>query len=441
MEKQLELEKRLGSFDRGERRNSLAELHRMLMRGEVAAVPEIPVANLHCHTFFSFNAYGYSPSSIAWEAKKRGLFAAGIIDFDVLDGVDEFLEASSLLGLRCVAGIESRVFIPEWKDVQINSPGEPGICYFMGTGFIVGDPKMRESEPSLRRMHDLAQERNRAVLGRVNEYLGDLKVDWERDVLSLTPSGNPTERHMVEALDRKSCDIFPDPVKRAAFWSEALGKKKEEVLTLFRTPIDFRLFIRARLMKSGGPGYTAPDGSGFPPLQEMVSMTRALGAVPTQGWLDGTRDGEKDPDILVDFMTAAGSDCLSIVPDRNWNIRDEEERRTKVCNLYRIVEAADKRNIPVIAGTEMNKHGQPFVDDFFSEALKPVADVFMRGARIVCGHTLLRRAVGIGLSSPEVEERFRGDLKKRNLFFRELGELVPSHETDGIVKTMWEKSL
>ena len=29
--------------------------------------------NLHCHTFFSFNAFGYSPSGLAWLAKRRGL--------------------------------------------------------------------------------------------------------------------------------------------------------------------------------------------------------------------------------------------------------------------------------------------------------------------------------------------------------------------------------
>ena len=60
-------------------------------------------------------------------------------------------------------------------------------------------------------MHGMAQSRNRDVLGRVNGFLGDLNVDWEKDVLPLTPSGNPTERHMVEALDVKSADLFPDP--------------------------------------------------------------------------------------------------------------------------------------------------------------------------------------------------------------------------------------
>ena len=88
---QLDLEQQLGSFDPSEREYALGKLHEMLNAAQVSAVPELPAVNLHCHTFFSFNAYGYSPSAYAWEAKKRGLYAAGIVDFDVLDGVEEFL--------------------------------------------------------------------------------------------------------------------------------------------------------------------------------------------------------------------------------------------------------------------------------------------------------------------------------------------------------------
>ena len=60
---------------------------------------------------------------------------AGIVDFDVLDGLEEFWQASRLLDLKACVGIESRVFVPEFADRVINSPGEPGISYHMGTGF------------------------------------------------------------------------------------------------------------------------------------------------------------------------------------------------------------------------------------------------------------------------------------------------------------------
>ena len=46
--------------------------------------------NLHFHSFYSYNAEYWSPTRIAWESKKKALYASGIIDFDVLSGLEEF---------------------------------------------------------------------------------------------------------------------------------------------------------------------------------------------------------------------------------------------------------------------------------------------------------------------------------------------------------------
>ena len=56
----------------------------------------------------------------------------------MLDAVDEFLAACDLAGVRGSAGIETRVFIPEFATREINSPGEPGVYYHMGIGFTSG---------------------------------------------------------------------------------------------------------------------------------------------------------------------------------------------------------------------------------------------------------------------------------------------------------------
>ena len=93
------------------------------------------VANMHCHTFFSFNAYGHSPSSLAWLARQRGYKLMGIVDFEVLDGVDEILDAFEVTGVRGSAGIETRTYLPEFAQHEMNSPGEPGVLYHMGIGF------------------------------------------------------------------------------------------------------------------------------------------------------------------------------------------------------------------------------------------------------------------------------------------------------------------
>ena len=98
-----------------------------------------PILNAHAHTFYSFNYKGYSPTTFALEAKRGGLEIGGIVDFDVLDGLNEYWEASRRLDLKACIGLESRVFVPEFSDRVINSPGEPGISYHMGTGFTTTD--------------------------------------------------------------------------------------------------------------------------------------------------------------------------------------------------------------------------------------------------------------------------------------------------------------
>ncbi len=111
-----ELEAQLENFDAAVRAAALLELVRRWQVGELTLPPQRDVANMHCHTFFSYNAYGYSPSGLAWLARKNGYRLMGIVDFDVLDAVDEFLDACDLVGVRGSAGIETRVFVPEFAD-------------------------------------------------------------------------------------------------------------------------------------------------------------------------------------------------------------------------------------------------------------------------------------------------------------------------------------
>ena len=50
--------------------------------------PEGRNLNLHMHSFFSYNAAGASPAHLAYDARRAGLWAAGLCDFDVLDGLE-----------------------------------------------------------------------------------------------------------------------------------------------------------------------------------------------------------------------------------------------------------------------------------------------------------------------------------------------------------------
>ena len=407
------LERQLDSLDAAQRKAALAALCRMVKDGTVTLPKPGTAVNLHAHTFFSYNAYGYSPSKFAWLARKAGLAAAGIVDFDVLDGVEEFLEAGRLLGLKTCASLESRVFVPEFASRVINSPGEPGIAYHMGVGFTSAAPR-----PFLTEMRRAAAQRTRDLLARVNRYMQPVELDYEKDAAAITPRGNATERHLCEAFERKAAQVFPDPAARAAYWKQKLGDAPAPGAKL-------QNLIRSQTMKKGGVGYVQPGEGSFPLMADMNRFVLESGAIPTLTWLDGTSDGEKCIEELFAVAIASGAAALNIIPDRNYTpgIRDQ-----KLQNLHDVVALAERHHFPILAGTEMNSPGNKFVDSFETAELKPLLPVFLRGAHIFYAHSVLQRQSGLGYLSAWAAKTF-GTVPAKNEFFERLGrELQPEKE-------------
>jgi hypothetical protein len=54
-----------------------------------------------------------------------------------------------------------------------------------------------------------ARARNEEMLERLRPVIAPTEVDYEADVLPLTPSGNATERHVLAVLDAKARGMFP----------------------------------------------------------------------------------------------------------------------------------------------------------------------------------------------------------------------------------------
>jgi hypothetical protein len=394
------VEQALDDFDPAVRRRALQEV----LVGEGAWPTPGAAVNLHCHTFYSYNVYGFSPTHFAVLARRHGLAVAGIVDFDVLDGLNEFLEASQLLGLKGVVSLESRVFVPEFADLVVNSPGEPGIAYHMGVGFtrVVQHPFLTE-------MRAIAQRRILGMLTRVNSYMHPVELDYDRDVLPLTPNGNATERHLCVAFERKARCVFPEVTGRTAFWRKKLGASLSEGAEL-------QNLIRTKTLKKGGVGYVQPDTGAFPSMAEMNRFVLDAGAIPTLAWLDGTTQGEKELDRLLAVGMSAGAAAVNIIPDRNYTPGVSD---SKLRNLYRVTEAAVDHHMPVIVGTEMHAPGNKFVDDFKTSELAPLVPVFLRGARIVYAHSILQQA-GFGYLSEWAAGTFTST-KEKNTFFEEIG--------------------
>ncbi|NUM54770.1 MAG: hypothetical protein HUU46_14085 [Candidatus Hydrogenedentes bacterium] len=414
------IELQLNDFDPGVRRQALETLWDRARMGDIELPPMGRAVNLHCHTFFSFNGYGLSPSAVAWKARVNGLAAVGLVDFDVLDGIDEFFSACAMLGLRACAGLETRIYVPEYGAHEINSPGEPGIAYFMGAGFV----SSKLHEPGLLPMlKQTAQSRTRAIVERVNAVLGAVALDYENDVLTLTPNGNPTERHVCIAYDNKSQQRFPDEKIRAEFWSRTLDAPGDKLIGMFQDPPVFQALIRSKVMKAGGAGYVKPEGPDFPVLKDVARFFAGAGAVPTYAWLDGTSSGERDMAAMLDLMQANGVAAVNIIPDRNWNITDPDARAKKVRLLHEFVALAHDRDMPILVGTEINAYGQRLADDFAAAEMQPLAEPAYEAAMIFHGHTVLEREQGMGCVSDWAKARF-ATAKERNSFYRTIGELA-----------------
>ena len=379
--------------------------------------PPTSWVNAHAHTFYSFNYKGYSPSRFALEAKKAGLEMGGIVDFDVLDGLEEFWQASRLLDLKACVGIESRVFVPEFSDRVINSPGEPGISYHMGTGFTTTDIPT-EAQTFLDGMRQTSEQRNRAMVERVNAFLSPLELSYEQDVMPLVPKGNATERHLCLAYARKAASQYPEESALRDFWSDKLGVAPEDLKDVpdGRGMTDL---IRAKTMKQGGAGYVQPDSGSFPKMAEMNEFVLQCGALPTMTWLDGCSAGEEAIEELLEVARSTGVAVFNIIPDRNYTpgIKDQ-----KLLNLQKVVEICKDLNMPLLGGTEMNSPGQKFVDDFDSEELKPMHPYFLDGSRILHAHSTLQRLAGMGYLSSWADDQF-SSVSAKNEFYARFGEI------------------
>ena len=110
---------RLSDFDKKVR---FAELSKTLKQTDFAA-SEIEEVNTHIHTFYSFNIEGLSPLEVLLRCKEHDLKVVGTVDFDVLDAMEEVFEVGDMLKLRTVASLETRAYVEDYKEREINSPG------------------------------------------------------------------------------------------------------------------------------------------------------------------------------------------------------------------------------------------------------------------------------------------------------------------------------
>ncbi len=377
--------------------------------------------NMHMHSRFSFNENGSSPAALAWSCAQVGLDFAGLVDFDVLDGLDEFHAAGRAFDLRVSVGIETRVVLPSHEGIVVNSPGEPGVSYQLGMG-IPSPPTAAEDRACLRDLRESANRRIASLMAACNAVLPRIALDF-REVKALSPLGNVTERHLTLAYARKARRSVGEGPSLEAYWAETLGVDAE-ALRVAEEPEGpvLQARIRGAVLRAVCP---APLDAPYPSIGAFNSFTMRIGGLPTQPWRDGISPGESRTEALLVAARDAGAAVFNVVPSRCFTT-GQSDADPRFGAMRRAIDVALGLGLAVTCGTELNAPGQALFDDISVPELRDLAPIFRQGAALVHAHSALRRAVGrVGYLDTWAHRHFPV-LSVRKQWYAEMGErLVP----------------
>ena len=172
---------------------------------EAGFPPAVPqYINNHIHTIYSFSPY--SPTAAVYAARAEGLCTAGIIDHDSIAGAREFLAAAEMAGMPATIGMECRVDMTgtRLEGRRTNNPDQVGISYM--TIQSVPHDRIDLLDRFFAPFREARNQRNRAMVERINTLLPETGLDFDRDVLPLSMAaegGGVTERHLMYALAKK----------------------------------------------------------------------------------------------------------------------------------------------------------------------------------------------------------------------------------------------
>ena len=328
--------------------------------------------NSHIHTNESFSVFG-SPTQAVWQAAREGLTVLGINDHYTVAGHEEFRRACALAGIAATFSLEAVAMdrAAAAAGLLLNDPDNPGRLYLCGKGVTQIPPDSAAAAESLARMRAALERRNQEMTQKVaalfRERLDAEGPTWE-SVRALTPRGNATERHVGRAVLLRLRELAGE---RGVPLADLIARCCATSAPAATDDATLEIFIRAKLLKAGGPGYVPESEEAFVSIEELRTIFLAFGAIPTYPVLGNPiTSGERDVEALLDRLEAAGIYAIEVIPTRNTRER-----------LTEIVSAAQRRWWPVFNGTEHNTpEARPLLDPF---ALDPQFEPWFRQSTAV----------------------------------------------------------
>ena len=332
--------------------------------------------NCHIHTNESFSVFR-SPSEAVWQAAREGLAVLGINDHYTVAGHEEFRQACKIAGIDAAFSMEAVGMdrAAEAAKLLLNDPDNPGRVYLCGKGITSIPPDSSVAARSLAGMRAALVRRNREMTVKVGQLFRDrLDADgptWE-DVVSLTPRGNATERHVGKAALGRLREVA---AARGVPVAELIERCCGAAPPAAADDAALQNFLRGKLLKAGAPCYVRETEDAFISSEDLRAMFLAFGAIPTYPVLGNpVTSGERDIEALLDRLEASGFYAIEVIPHRNTRER-----------LAEIVSAARRRWWPVFNGTEHNTpEARPLLDPY---ALDPEFEPWFRqSTALMLGH-------------------------------------------------------
>jgi len=325
----------LNAADKNQRLDALKKLAQKYKAGEVSKPNFVDNVNNHIHTTYSFSPY--SPTKAVYMAWSSGLATAGIMDHDSVSGAEEFIEAGKIIGLPITVGFECRVSVlgTPLEGKRVNNPDQKSVAYLAMHG--IPHQMIDETESFLAPYRAKRNERNRLMLGKLNEYLAPsgISLDFDRDVLPLSEhasGGSVTERHLLYAL------------------SSAIAENdlhKYFLLGLFKAQLVSNFYVDAK--------------EELPHINDFMSFAEKIGAVPAYPYLGDVGvsvTGDKKTqsfedsylDELMEFLAKIGMRAVTYMPARN-----------TMEQLKRVMSLCETHGFFQISGEDINSPFQKFI--------------------------------------------------------------------------------
>ncbi len=387
--------------------------------------------NLHIHTNESFSVFR-SPTEAVWKAYNEDIEYFGINDHYSIDGHPEFREACVIAGIKPVFGLEAMAMDERSRaeGKRFNDPNNAGRTYLVGKGITRKLKKGTKAYEIFETMKSAIQDRNKKMAVLIDRYLKekgyDIPFSYE-DVVSLTPHGNATERHVVQALCDKIDYHFPDKEERLKVYRDILNyditeKEMDDIAEL-------QTIVRAKMVKAGMPCYVEEDKKAFTSIENLVYIYREFGAVPTYPILGKPiTEGESDLEALVEKVKGYGLYAFEIF-----------DHRTEYSRARDIIEIAKINGFPVFVGTEHNtKKMLPLLG--ILEKSEEFLGYFRKSAQFARGHQILSKLCNYGFVKEDGKPRI-ADLHEGFDFYSEIGRMqISEEEIDELSKRSIEEN-